>query len=68
MGELHLQGKSMEEISNSLKNAPLYENTISAIKSAYALGYVLCSMECIIHADAYVIMLCYVMCYASDVS
>lgn len=52
MGELHLQGKSMEEISNSLKNTPLYENTISAIKSAYALG---CELKILSDANLYFI-------------
>ncbi|KAJ3691953.1 hypothetical protein LUZ60_012303 [Juncus effusus] len=38
MEEFHSQGKSIEEIKEILKRAPLYPNTICAIKSAYALG------------------------------
>lgn len=43
MGELYSQGKSMGDVSNSLKSAPLHAKAISTIKSAYDLGYVSCS-------------------------
>jgi hypothetical protein len=39
MGEFHEQGISIEEIKDILVKAPLSPHTISAIKSAYALGY-----------------------------
>ena len=37
--ELHSQGKTMEEIAECLKRAPLHPRIISAIKSAHASGY-----------------------------
>ncbi|RRT74623.1 hypothetical protein B296_00018662 [Ensete ventricosum] len=39
MGEFHSQGRTIEEVAESLRRAPLPANTIAAIKSAYALGY-----------------------------
>lgn len=56
MQELHAQGKSMEEISNSLKTAPIYANSISAIKSTYALGFVLCYIICYLIRHTHVCM------------
>ncbi|CAN6441459.1 unnamed protein product [Victoria cruziana] len=38
MGELHEQGKTIEDIAERLKTAPLHPQIISAIKSAYSLG------------------------------
>lgn len=40
MREFHAQGRTIEEIAESLKNAPLPAKTVAAIKSAYSLGYV----------------------------
>ena len=40
MEELHRQGWSVEDIAKVLRTAPLHPSTISAIKTAYALGYV----------------------------
>ncbi|KAJ4796843.1 Pyridoxal phosphate phosphatase-related protein [Rhynchospora pubera] len=39
MEELHAQGRSLDEVERSLKTIPLSPHTISAIKSAHALGY-----------------------------
>ncbi|RRT35793.1 hypothetical protein B296_00048667 [Ensete ventricosum] len=39
MEELHSQGRTIEEITENLKRAPLPASAIAAIKSAYALGY-----------------------------
>ncbi|WOL05434.1 putative polyamine transporter [Canna indica] len=38
MRELHAQGRTIAEIAETLKTAPLPANTIVAIRSAYALG------------------------------
>ncbi|KAF8406914.1 hypothetical protein HHK36_006035 [Tetracentron sinense] len=38
MMELHSQGKTIEEIAECLKRAPLHPRIITAIKSAHALG------------------------------
>lgn len=38
--EIHSQGKTVEDIAECLKHVPLHPQTISAIKSAHALGYV----------------------------
>ncbi|CAN0901386.1 Terminal nucleotidyltransferase 4B [Linum grandiflorum] len=38
MSELHLQGKSSEDIANCLRETPLHPKIIRAIKSAHALG------------------------------
>lgn len=38
MKQLHLEGKTIEDIAQVLKRAPLDPHVISAIKSAYALG------------------------------
>lgn len=39
MRELHSQGKTIEEIAECLKTAPLDPHVISAIKTAHSLGY-----------------------------
>ncbi|ONK80678.1 uncharacterized protein A4U43_C01F20530 [Asparagus officinalis] len=52
MKELHSQGKSIEDISNSLKSAPIYANNISTIKSAYALG---CELKILSDANLFFI-------------
>lgn len=41
MEELHLQGKTIQDIENCLNRVPLHPQIISAIKSAHALGYLL---------------------------
>ena len=41
MGELHSEGKTAEDIRGSLTTAPLSPHAVAAIKTAYALGYVL---------------------------
>ncbi|KAJ3695064.1 hypothetical protein LUZ60_000441 [Juncus effusus] len=38
MSELHAKGKSIEDIEETLKRAPIDPNVITAIKAAYALG------------------------------
>ena len=38
MVELHSQGKTIQEIEDSLKRAPIHPSIISAIKSAHAFG------------------------------
>lgn len=40
MREFHAQGRTIEEIAEILKNAPLPAETVAAIKSAYSFGYV----------------------------
>nr|XP_010915327.1 inorganic pyrophosphatase 1 [Elaeis guineensis] len=52
MGELHSQGKTIEEISNSLKKAPLSPHTIAAIKSAHSLG---CELRIVSDANLFFI-------------
>ncbi|XP_058093950.1 inorganic pyrophosphatase 1-like [Magnolia sinica] len=52
MGELHAQGKTIEEIANCLKRAPLYPQIITAIKSAYALG---CDLRIVSDANLFFI-------------
>jgi len=39
MMELHSRGKTVEEIADCLKEAPLHPKIVSAIKSANASGY-----------------------------
>ena len=41
MKELHSQGRTIEEIADSLKRAPLHPQIITAIKSTYDLGWVI---------------------------
>ncbi|CAI9259817.1 unnamed protein product [Lactuca saligna] len=38
MNELHLQGRSIEDIENVLKRTPIHHRVVPAIKAAYALG------------------------------
>ncbi|XP_062219946.1 inorganic pyrophosphatase 1-like [Phragmites australis] len=38
MGELHAQGKTLADVAEVLKTAPLDPHVVSAIKAAYALG------------------------------
>jgi pyridoxal phosphate phosphatase PHOSPHO2 len=38
MTELHLQGKSIDDIANCLKDMFLDPHIVAAIKSAYSLG------------------------------
>ncbi|KAI3521424.1 hypothetical protein L1887_10890 [Cichorium endivia] len=38
MGELHLQGRSIEDIEDVLKRTPIHPRVVPAIKAAYALG------------------------------
>lgn len=45
MMELHLRGKTIEDIAVCLKHAPLNPRIISAIKSAHASGYILSSTQ-----------------------
>lgn len=52
MTELHSQGKSIEEVTESLKRAPLSPHTIAAIKSAYALG---CDLRIVSDANVFFI-------------
>ncbi|KAL6344745.1 hypothetical protein AAG906_002651 [Vitis piasezkii] len=50
--ELHSQGKTMEEIAECLKRAPLHPRIISAIKSAHASG---CDLRIVSDANAFFI-------------
>ncbi|KAF5180625.1 Thiamine phosphate phosphatase-like protein [Thalictrum thalictroides] len=52
MKELHLQGKTIEDIAEALKKAPLHPKVISAIKSAYALG---CDLRIVSDANLFFI-------------
>ncbi|WOL08185.1 hypothetical protein Cni_G16937 [Canna indica] len=52
MREFHSQGRTVEEITESLKRAPLPINVISAIKSAYALG---CELRIVSDANRFFI-------------
>ncbi|XP_068653274.1 inorganic pyrophosphatase 1-like [Aristolochia californica] len=52
MTELHSQGKTMEDIAESLKSAPLHPQVITAIKSAYALG---CELRIVSDANLFFI-------------
>lgn len=40
MKELHEQGKTIEDIEQVLKRAPVIPRVVPAIKAAHALGYV----------------------------
>lgn len=40
MEELHAQGKTIEDIVEVLKRAPIHPSIISAIKAAHDLGYI----------------------------
>ncbi|KAF6172897.1 hypothetical protein GIB67_035451 [Kingdonia uniflora] len=52
MEELHLQGRTIEEIAECLKQAPLDPRIIDAIKSAYALG---CDLKIVSDANMFFI-------------
>eukprot|EP00268_Persea_americana_P021573 TRINITY_DN21511_c0_g2_i2.p1 TRINITY_DN21511_c0_g2~~TRINITY_DN21511_c0_g2_i2.p1 ORF type:complete len:278 (+),score=57.69 TRINITY_DN21511_c0_g2_i2:84-917(+) len=52
MEELHSQGRTIEEIADSLKRAPLHPQIITAIKSAYALG---CDLRIVSDANLFFI-------------
>ncbi|KAG9456520.1 hypothetical protein H6P81_001028 [Aristolochia fimbriata] len=52
MKELHSQGKTIEDIAESLKTAPLHPRVISAIKSAYAIG---CDLRIVSDANIFFI-------------
>ncbi|OVA08468.1 Phosphatase PHOSPHO-type [Macleaya cordata] len=52
MKELHSQGRTIDEIANVLKRAPLHPNIISAIKSAHALG---CELKILSDANLFYI-------------
>ena len=38
MEELHLQGRTIEDIEEVLKRTPIHPRVVPAIKAAYALG------------------------------
>ncbi|XP_068648541.1 inorganic pyrophosphatase 1-like [Aristolochia californica] len=50
MKELHSQGKTLGDIAESLKSAPLHPQLITAIKSAYALG---CELRIVSDANVF---------------
>nr|GMC96204.1 inorganic pyrophosphatase 3-like [Ipomoea batatas] len=50
--EIHSQGKTVEDIAECLKHVPLHPQTISAIKSAHALG---CDLKIVSDANQYYI-------------
>ncbi|OAY84434.1 thiamine phosphate phosphatase-like protein [Ananas comosus] len=52
MRELHLQGRSIDEITQSLRRAPLPRSMIAAIKTAYALG---CELKIVSDANMFFI-------------
>lgn len=52
MEELHLQGKTIEDIVNCLKRVPLHPQIVSAIKSAHALG---CDLKVLSDANQFFI-------------
>ncbi|KAK1312058.1 Inorganic pyrophosphatase 2 [Acorus calamus] len=52
MSELHSQGKTIQDISDCLKTVPLHPETISAIKTAYALG---CELRIVSDANKFFI-------------
>ncbi|KAM0933583.1 putative inorganic diphosphatase [Dioscorea sansibarensis] len=52
MEELHRQGWSVEDIAKVLRTAPLHPSTISAIKTAYALG---CELRIVSDANRFFI-------------
>ncbi|XP_038981379.1 inorganic pyrophosphatase 2-like [Phoenix dactylifera] len=53
MKELHLQGKTIEEIADCLKRAPLDPHVITAIKSAYDLG---CDLRVVSDANLFFVV------------
>ncbi|KAG9456557.1 hypothetical protein H6P81_001065 [Aristolochia fimbriata] len=52
MGEIHSQGKTVDEIAECLKAAPLQPHIVKAIKSAYALG---CDLKIVSDANHFFI-------------
>lgn len=52
MGELHAEGKTAEDISGSLRTAPLSPHVAAAIKTAHALG---CELRVLSDANAFFI-------------
>ncbi|KAK6784342.1 hypothetical protein RDI58_017797 [Solanum bulbocastanum] len=52
MEELHSQGKTVEQIAECLKDAPLHPKTISAIQSAHDLG---CDLKVVSDANQFYI-------------
>ncbi|XBI03375.1 hypothetical protein VPH35_131798 [Triticum aestivum] len=52
MGELHSQGKTIDEIAGSIRTAPLSHHVVAAIKAAQALG---CELRILSDANAFFI-------------
>ncbi|KAG6504361.1 inorganic pyrophosphatase 2-like [Zingiber officinale] len=52
MREFHAQGRTIEEIAERLKNAPLPAETVAAIKSAYSFG---CDLRIVSDANRFFI-------------
>lgn len=52
MGELHSQGKTIDEIAGSIRTAPLSHHVVAAIKTAQALG---CELRILSDANAFFI-------------
>jgi len=52
MGELHSQGKSIDEIAGSMRTAPLSPHVVAAIETAHALG---CELRILSDANAFFI-------------
>ncbi|XP_010262202.1 PREDICTED: inorganic pyrophosphatase 1 [Nelumbo nucifera] len=52
MSEFHSQGKTIEDIADCLRRAPLHPNIITAIKSAHALG---CDLRIVSDANSFFI-------------
>ncbi|PIA64362.1 hypothetical protein AQUCO_00100086v1 [Aquilegia coerulea] len=50
--ELHSQGRTIEDMAETLKSAPIHPKAISAIKSAYALG---CDLRIVSDANVFFI-------------
>lgn len=49
MEELHIRGKSVDDIAKCLKEMPLHPNVISVIKYAHALGYFIAILLSLFH-------------------
>ncbi|GFP86130.1 inorganic pyrophosphatase 2 [Phtheirospermum japonicum] len=52
MRELHAQGKSIEEIKEVLRRAPIHPSIVPAVKTAYALG---CDLRIVSDANMFFI-------------